>query len=125
MPFKVWFNEAEQVIEIKVTKVFDWPVMLQLVPRVSELSLENQCRKIMVDARGAKLDLSVLKIYSTPEMLAKEFAAHGVDVRRLKRALMIVKDAEGYRFFETVSMNQSQNMRLFFDEPSAREWLRE
>ncbi len=125
MTYKLAFNEDEQIIEIEVEKDFDWSVMEKLVPDVSQWIVEKKCNRILVDVRNAQLKLSTLKIYMTPEMLTREFAKYSVDVRLVKRALLVQKDYDNFRFFETVTLNQSQKMRLFSNEPSARAWLRE
>ena len=94
-----------------------------MVPQLSRQILERQCRRILLDFRGANLHLSTFNVYATPQKLAEEFKKRGIDIRSLKRALIFMPDDGDYRFLETVSINQAQTLRVFYDEEPAKIWL--
>jgi hypothetical protein len=125
MPFQIIFNKEHCVIEAQMQGEFDWAVMEKMIPEMARTIRENQCQRVLMDFRGAQYNVSTFTIYLTPEKLFNEFQKYDIDIRRLRRALLFVKNAENFRFFETVSVNQSQAVRIFLDEKAARDWLLE
>ncbi|NMC86256.1 MAG: hypothetical protein GYA58_13315 [Anaerolineaceae bacterium] len=123
MSIQVFFNEEDQIIESHLDEPFDWSIIERMVPQLSHQILERQCRRILLDFRGANLHLSTFNVYATPQKLAEEFKKLGIDIRSLKRALIFMPDDGDYRFLETVSINQAQTLRIFFDEEMAKAWL--
>jgi hypothetical protein len=123
MSIQVFFNEEDQIIESHLDEPFDWSIIERMVPQLSRQILERQCLRILLDFRGANLHLSTFNVYATPQKLAEEFKKRGVDIRSLKRALIFMPDDGDYRFLETVSINQAQTLRIFFDEEMAKAWL--
>lgn len=112
MSVHVTFTEAEQIIEAHVDDEFNWPVMLELVHNVAKWVNERSCFSVLVITRSIQLDLSTSNIFLVPERLAKEFAAFGIDIRKLRRALVIEDYDQGLRFFETASLNQALTLRF-------------
>jgi hypothetical protein len=84
---------------------------------------EHDCFLILSDFREASLKLSTGEIYDAPSTLGETFAAGGIQVNRLKRALVIKNDLSDFRFFSDVAINRGQNARLFTDLEEARKWL--
>ncbi|NMC83999.1 MAG: hypothetical protein GYA58_01815 [Anaerolineaceae bacterium] len=123
MSIHVFFNEEDQIIESHLDEPFDWSIIERMVPQLSRQILERQCRRILLDFRGANLHLSTFNVYATPQKLAEEFKKRGIDIRSLKRALIFMPDDGDYRFLETVSINQAQTLRVFYDEEPAKIWL--
>ena len=123
MSIQVFFNEEDQIIESHLDEPFDWSIIERMVPQLSHQILERQCRRILLDFRGANLNLSIFNVYATPQKLAEEFKKRGIDIHSLKRALIFMPDDGDYRFLETVSINQAQNLRVFFNEELAKAWL--
>ncbi len=125
MPFNLSFNNREGIIEADIQGEFTWLVMEKMVPEMAHLIAEKHCQRILLDFRKADYSLSTFKIYMTPEKLFDEFQKHNIDIRSLKRALLFLNNPENFRFFETVSINQAQSVRIFMDEMMARNWLAE
>ena len=51
------------------------------------------------------------------------FAANGMDIFSIRRALVAQDDLENFRFFENVAVNRGQRVKLFTDIDEARRWL--
>jgi hypothetical protein len=66
-----------------------------------------------------------LEIYEIPKIIVEIFTASGLPEYKVKRALVVAKDIEDFSFFETVTMNQAQNARIFQDFDEAKKWLLE
>jgi hypothetical protein len=124
MKFKVSYLEKEQIIVSRLSEFFDWSVAEKMVPELSTLIKEKNCRHILLDFATANMKLSTVNIYMTPEKLANEFLKYGVDIRSLRRAMVVAKDEDDYRFLSNVTVNKSQLLRIFHDEESAIAWLR-
>jgi hypothetical protein len=125
MKFQVSYLEKEQIIVSRLSEFFDWSVAEKMVPELSTLIKEKNCRHILLDFATANMKLSTLNIYMTPEKLANEFLKYGVDIRSLRRAMVVAKDEDDYRFLSNVTVNKSQLLRIFHDEESAIAWLQE
>lgn len=125
MAIEVRYNEKDRIIEAKISGEFNWPMMEELVSQLANCVNEKDCRLILVDGRELKMGLSISNIYLTPDKVEKAFGQFGVNVRQLRRAMVIKEFDRDLRFMETVSLNQSQTLRLFEDEATARTWLKE
>lgn len=123
MKFQVSYLEKEQIIVSRLSEFFDWSVAEKMVPELSTLIKEKNCRHILLDFATANMKLSTVNIYMTPEKLANEFLKYGVDIRSLRRAMVVAKDEDDYRFLSNVTVNKSQLLRIFHDEESAIAWL--
>jgi DNA-directed RNA polymerase subunit H (RpoH/RPB5) len=123
MSFQALFNEKDQIIESHLHENFTWATIEKMVPELSKLISEKKCNNILLDFRASKIDLPTLKIYLTPDKLSEEFKKFGINILNLRRAILVISNDENYRFLETVSLNQSQKLRIFSDENLAKEWL--
>ncbi|MEA5079896.1 MAG: hypothetical protein VB013_15125, partial [Anaerolineaceae bacterium] len=119
MEFQITFLENEKIIEVRLTDYLDWAVIEQIVPQVSKLALERNCRSILLNFATANLKLSTVNIYMTPDKLAKEFKKYQIDIHSLRRALIVAADEADYKFLSNVTVNQFQRLQIFHDEASA------
>lgn len=125
MQFEVSYLEEEKIIVSRLSEYFDWSVAEKMVPALSVLIKEKNCKHILLDFATANMKLSTVSIYMTPEKLAAEFMKYGVDIRPLRRAMVVARDENDYQFLSNVTVNKSQLLRIFHDEASAIAWLRE
>jgi len=125
MEFQVTYLEKEKIIVSRLSEYFDWIVAEKMVPALSVLIIEKNCKHILLNFATANMKLSTINIYMTPDKLATEFLKYGVDIRQLRRAMVVAKDENDYRFLANVTVNQSQLLRIFHDEDSAINWLME
>ena len=124
MSFQVDYNENDHIIVSHLRGSFDWAVMDHIIPVIAGQIIKNDCPRILIDCRGTFMNLSTDKIYHTPMKLSDSLARLQVDVARLKQAMVIdSKGTEDFHFLETVSVNNHQNTKMFFDEEIARHWL--
>ncbi|MPN13468.1 hypothetical protein SDC9_160789 [bioreactor metagenome] len=125
MEFQVTYLEKEKIIVSRLSEYYDWTVAEKMVPALSVLIKEKSCKHILLNFATANMKLSTINIYMTPDKLATEFLKYGVDIRQLRRAMVVAKDENDYRFLANVTVNQSQLLRIFHDEDSAINWLME
>ena len=69
--------------------------------------------------------MTTSEIYNLPKLLSDITALEGLSATIFKRALVVKKNLEDFHFFETVTLNHMQNVRLFQDVDEAKRWLLE
>ncbi len=125
MQFEVSYLEEEKIIVSRLSEYFDWSVAEKMVPALSVLIKDKNCKHILLNFATANMKLSTVSIYMTPEKLASEFMKYGVDIRLLRRAMVVARDEDDFQFLANVTINKSQLLRIFHDEESAITWLME
>ena len=123
MTFKVTYNENTNIIESRVHGDFDCGLIERMVPELAKLVLKMNSDLIFIDFRYCKVNMSTMKIYETPKKIAQEFAKMGVDASKLRRAILINTAQNDFDFLESVTSNNAQILKLFYDEESAIAWL--
>jgi hypothetical protein len=123
MPYTLIYNPNSCIIESRIYGDFTLEEIREAVPKFAELIKNNNCRLILTDYRDANIKFSTTEIYNMPGVLAKVFGASGINVFRLKSAFITAKRDKDPVFFETVTINQGQTMRIFDDIEEARNWL--
>lgn len=88
------------------------------------LAVARSCFLVLSDFRKMHVTLSVSDVYKLPEYFASRMQELKTPVYKFKRALVLRADQLArYKFFETVSVNRSQKVRIFADMDEARAWL--
>lgn len=123
MTFKVTFNESTRIVESRVHGNFDWDLVEHMIPVIGKQILRSKTNLIFIDFRNCKVTMSTLKLYETPKKIAEEFAKMGIDVRNMRRAILINTNQSEFDFLDSVTINNAQVFRLFHDEASAMAWL--
>lgn len=111
------------MIEIKVQGDFFLSVAKELITEAAQIATEHDCFLVLNDMRGATVKLSMLEIYELPKTLRNIFASLGLNVHKLRQALVVKKDLKDFDFYETVTVNRSQHVKYFLDMNEARKWL--
>lgn len=123
MPYSIQYDDADFVFVVFEGDL-DAAAAKMLVRELVSFANKHKCFRILADYRKAALKLSVGFIYELPNLIVREAAITGASVDQMKRALVVPqKFYEGFRFFETVSLNRSQKIRIFEDIDEARSWL--
>lgn len=123
MTYRVTFTETTNIIESRVHGDFDWNLVEHMVPEIGKFVLKTNSNLIFIDFRESKVNMSTIIIYETPRKIAEEFEKLGVDVRKLRRAILITPTQEDFDFLDSVTANNAQVLKLFYDEESAIQWL--
>ena len=121
MSHTIVYNSEEHIIELKVLGRLTMGEIREIIPQMVSTIKEKDCFSIVSDYREAELNLSTIDIYEVPKMIS--IALGEFDGFRLKRALVVTKDLKDFHFFDTVSFNQGQNVKLFQDIVEAKKWL--
>jgi len=123
MSFTVIHEEAG-VVHAVYEGDMDMPGLLAMIQTTADLIKEHGCRLVLSDYRQAVLKVSIADLYELPKLILKRGREMGISAYRLKRALIVPSRVyKTFLFFETVSINNMQNVRIFTEEAQAREWL--
>ena len=125
MSHQVTYNPDSRLIESNVQGDLSLEEAKQLIAEIGVTAKENNCFLCLSDYREATMNLSTVEIYEIPGILAGSLASMGVDAQKFKRAIVVGRSLEDFHFYETVSLNTGQNIKLFLDMDEARKWLLE
>jgi hypothetical protein len=125
MSHTIIYNSELQIVEVTIQGDYTLAEAKQLLFETVEIIKNHHCYLILTDLRNAKVGISTLQQYNAPELFREAFAASGIDVSKIKRAVVIPNITETYKFAENVVVNRGQKMRLFLDIVEAKEWLLE
>lgn len=124
MPHTISYNPQYRMIETKFWGELGMDDARQIIEGILQAAGEHGCFLCLSDYREAILKLSTMQIYEVPRIISDVSNSLGVGAHQFKRAL-VVKNLEDFRFFETVTWNQGQTLKLFLDIDEARRWLLE
>ena len=119
MAFEVHYDSESDIVCASASGDMDAKQIEIFAVEVRRVSTEHKCRRLLNDLRQITSKLSVADIYEIPDMLLKKGAP------RIKRAMVVSGDLEQFRFFETVSQNRGQRVKIFRDIEEAKQWLLE
>ena len=123
MPHSITYHARENVITITHQGEFDATMTRQLISEVISLVKEHDCFHIVEDFREARIRFSTMDLHDLPKLVQERLSASGLNAYQFKRALIAAQDIADFAFFETVSQNRDQNVRVFRDVEEAKKWL--
>ena len=121
--YTVTYNAELKIIETTVDGDIDLSVLKEIFTMQAQTSKDSNCNLMINDYRNARIKITVIEIYELPKIIAKIAASFGRSASRTIRALVIPTFKEDYRFYETVTANNSQTEKLFFDIEEAKKWI--
>jgi hypothetical protein len=125
MSHTITYNSEAHIVEIKVQGDLLLNEAKEILSETTQAIKEQNCFLTLTDMCEVTNTLSIVEIYKLPELLSGTLASSEINVHRLRRAIVVAKDLENYKFFETVTINRGQYAKLFFDIDEAKKWLLE
>src|SRR5215470_13275041 len=122
MPYTVEYD-PQGIITAKVQGQVTIAVVRNLTRDIYQLAKEKDCQRILTDLRKAELKLAMVEVYTLPKLFSEIAAENGLQIYKLKRAMLAPSGESLPDFFETVSRNRVHNIKVFTDELLARQWL--
>jgi len=120
MAFSIDYDQERDVVICRFTGVFGLQEADTYAMMMSTALAEHDCKRILLDGRDGRVGLSTVDLYDLPSRLE----SHGVD-RTWKRALVVDKQTDEFRFYEDVSNNRGFRVKVFQDPDEALKWLTE
>lgn len=117
------YNAEADTIETTVWGNLSFDEAKILISDILQLAQENGCFRVLTDYRETKLGFSIIDLYSIPRIISEAATALGIHANKFKRALVVPNSSKDFAFFETVSLNNGQTVKLFYDIEKAKHWL--
>jgi len=125
MGFSVAYQADSGMVEARVHANFDYDLLNRMAPQLAVAVRENQCERILIDFSAAPISMSTLGILKVPERLKQIFEEYGVNIHRVKRAIVSPGLDRDYDFLQVVNQNRGHQFKIFLNEDEARRWLLE
>jgi len=118
MPCELSYEEDSGILTARVSGIVDKSLVQPMAAAMRAETEKHKCTRFLNDYRTAYIDLSTLDVFGMPKLIE----SMGTDPR--SRHAIVVKGMTAIvRFFETVTRNRGENVRVFTDMDKARAWL--
>jgi hypothetical protein len=111
------------MIESKFEGILAFDEVNEFISEGALIAKENNCHFFLSDYREVRLKLSTMEIFELPQLLQDIFASFGLNILRIKRAVVAARDLDDYLFYETVAFNRGQYAKVFTDIDDAKNWM--
>lgn len=120
--YTITLNHEWELVHVVARGEFSRELGDELITNARLEAAERQYN-IVCDVRESTTRVAFADWYFLPRRL---FVYRNEKMRSIKTALIVAqgKQEKTYRFFETVTRNLGLNIRVFFREEDALEWLR-
>ncbi len=122
MSYSVSYNQ-EGFISITIAGELTREVAIAVIEESFQIAQQHNCNLVLNDSRKAIINIPTLVLNDLPNQYSEIASRNGIKPDRLKRAIVTSKDLDGFYFFELISSNSKQNIKVFTDIESAQDWL--
>ncbi|NUN68194.1 MAG: hypothetical protein HUU02_00615 [Bacteroidetes bacterium] len=123
MPHQTSFDTSAGIIINTLTGTVDTGLLRTVLKGSAEAWRTTQYTRWLNDLSNAEDRLTTLDIYDLPKYMEELRKTTGVPIHNIRIAVVVQSRTSEHLFAEMVSANRGQNIRVFLDQPSAREWL--
>jgi hypothetical protein len=123
MAYSVEYDSSEDIIVANITGKTNLSDFREVLLIIIQLVKQRKCFRILTDLREAKVNASVMEMYTLPGDISEAIKEQDLNIHVIKRAFVAPKDKGHLDFYETVSRNQSHSVRLFYDFDEAKAWV--
>jgi hypothetical protein len=124
MSNSIVYDPSSGLICVTLVGAVDKQMMNDLTMQTLRLVQQHSCFRVLADLRQASSAVSTLDLFQRARETAQHVSATNIP-SSYKRALVVGDNVEDPRFFETVSQNREQQVRIFHDMEEAKRWLME
>ena len=118
MSHELSYDSDIDCVILRVKSEVTLELVRELAPLVASMFEETNCRRLLNDMSGATIDISVTKLFNSPQIMDEA----GV-MRNTKRALVVPQSFDESAFLENVTRNRGHNLMIFKDVEEAKRWL--
>lgn len=126
MQYSITYNDEKQFILITLVGEIDIPTMRTAIEEAGQVIIEHHCNRIIGDFRETLFSVGTMDILHLYEFWIKTLKVNHIAPNESKRVIYINPDQktwENFRFFETISVNRSSRVKIFYDLEKAIEWI--
>ena len=118
MGYELSYDAEKKIIRGRVLGELNPSLVKNMAVDLEKLGRKHKCPRLLNDLREAVISKSLLDIYSMPRVVEEA----GMQ-KSFRRAIVVNPPVNDYRFLETVSVNEGQEVRVFSDPEEALRWL--
>ncbi len=131
MAYTVTYDPDEDCVHASIEGEVGLALAQRYAQEIIKQLRAHHCPRVLNDMRKASIKLSTVDIYDLPAWIEEACEEAGVNYF-CKRALLVSRNFNDYKFFETVSRNHghllevfadSEKTGIFRDMAKAYEWL--
>ncbi len=119
MSSSIVYDPQSHTIVVTLVGSIDELEMNEAAAEVVRLAKQHVCFNVLGDLREAVFAVSTIALFGQAQEFEQAYGPNS----QAKRALVVAGHSEDVLFYETVSRNRGQNVRLFYDIEEARRWL--
>jgi len=118
MKYNVIYNQEYNCLIGKFVGDLNMESVKEYAKEISKMAKIHDCKRFVNDLREATILLSLANFFDAPSIVS-------IDVfdRSWKRAIIVKEKLDKLDFFETTSINQGFNVKIFHNMNEALEWL--
>lgn len=120
---RISFDETAMILLVKYQGAIQLQDLQNGLEEAVQYILEHQVFRVLIDCREMEAPPPTLELYELPETFSNIFSKHGLDLRKMRRALLVKMKTDTFSFIENVAVNRGYWVKVFDDEGEAREWL--
>lgn len=124
MSNSIVYDSSCDLILVTLAGSIDKRMMDELTMQTLRLVQQHSCFRVLADLRQASSAVSTIDLFQRARETAQHVSQANIP-SSYKRALIVGDNFEDPQFFETVSQNREQQVRIFHDIEEAKRWLRE
>ena len=125
MAHTVTYNFELGIIETSAEGKLTLSEAKEIISKITECAIANNCFLCLSDYRECIMEMSTFQIYDIPMILSNIVTSVGLRPNQFKRAIIVEKGFRDFNFYETVSLNSGQKIRLFREIDEGKKWLLE
>ena len=118
MPYEIKYDSEGNCLMCRMFGEITYSILPTFASDADDLLGKHDCHLLLNDLREADLQLSTLDLHEIPKLLSQ--FDH---IAFCKRALVVSGNMDDYQFFETVSVNRGDNVKIFRSFDEAEQWL--
>ena len=118
MKYNVTYNQEYNCLIGKLFGDLNMESVKEYAREISKMAQIHDCKRFVNDLREANILLSLANFYDAPSIVS-------IDAfdRSWKRAIIVKDKLDKLSFFETTSINQGFNVKIFHNMNEAMEWF--
>lgn len=123
MTYSVEYDSTAEIVVATITGSTNLSDFREVLLTIIQLVKQKKCFRILTDLREAEVHASVVEMYNLPGEISEMVKKNNLNFHIIKRAFIASNDKGHLEFYETVSLNRSHNVKLFYDLKEARDWV--